>query len=281
MRRMRRICLPILLAVTVSCSTTKLAVPDQFSSVSTRYPVKGAQGWMVNQHLSFGDYSTSRIKRGWHIKSSVRYNNVWIPAPEVLGNIFGAEMMEEGKHEKAKIRYTLTNTHNSAEIFGSEFYDSHDVVLNAGRIPVIGGEYSTLLNSSYIYTAAIVPNDTSGTGLWSLLMARNYDIRKDTSHRIFDAPYVEEEGYATNGRDTVKIRTLNLNTFMNKNGKVSNTLLGARILSGYELSTEDGVVGIIDSMDKAIWLYNDQEEKLKFILSAMGTAILLKQIERQ
>ena len=276
---MRRILLPVLLAATVSCTTTKLAVPDQFSSVSTRYPVKGAQGLLVNQHLSFGDYSTSRIKRGWHIKSGVCYNNLWIPPRDVLLNIFGLEMMQEGKNEKAKIRYTLTNSHNSAEIFGSEYYNSHDVILNAGRTPVIGGEYSTLLDSRYIYTAAIVPNDTTGTGLWSMLMARNYDIRKDTSHRIFDAPYVEEEGYATNGRDTVKIRTLNLSTFMNKNGKVSKTLLGTKILSGYELSTTDGVVGIIDSMDKAIWLYNDQEEKLKFILSAMGTAILLKQIE--
>jgi hypothetical protein len=278
---MRRIFLPILLATTVSCSTTKLAVPDQFSSQATRYPVKGAQGWLVNQQLSFGDYSTSRIKRGWHISSGIPYNNGFISAQDALLHIFGVEMMQEGNNEKSKLRYTLTNRHNSAEIFGSEVYKTHDLVLNAGRRPVIGGEYSTLLNSSYIYAAAIIPKDTSGTGLWSLLMARTYDIRKDTARHLFDAPYAEEKGYATNGRDTIKIRTLRLNTFTHKSGKVSNTLLGAKVLSGYELSTNDGVVGIIDAMDKAIWLYNEQEERQKFILCAMGTAILLKQIENE
>ncbi|QHS60189.1 hypothetical protein [Chitinophaga agri] len=277
---MRRIFLPILLALTVSCSTTKLAVPERFSSQATRYPVKGLQGWMINQHLKFGNYTTSRIKRGWGVMSNVRYNNIPMPPQDILSQIFGLETMQAGKNEKAKIRYTLTNAHNSAEIFGIETYNSENIVVNARQIPVIGGEYTTLLNSSYLYKAAIVPTDTSGTGIWSMVMARNYDVSRDTARRIFDASYIDEIGYATNGRDTIKIRPLNLNTFEAKSGKVSQTWLGIKVLSGYELSTADGVVGIIDTIDEAMWFYNEQEEKQQFILAAMGCAIFLKQIEK-
>lgn len=275
---MRRILLPILLTLTVSCSTTKLAVPEQFSSQSTRFPVKGVQGWMVNQHLRFGDYSTSRIKRGWNISSSVRYNNNWTPPEEVLRNIFAVEMMQEHNKEKNRFRYTLTNPYNSAEIFGTEVFNKHDLVFSNSRI-LKWGEYTTTIDFKYAFTAAIIPNDTGKLGgMWSLLMTSNYDISRDTSRRLFDR-YVEEEGYATNGRDTIRIRSLNLNSYVKKNGEVGKTLLGIKMFSGYELSTTDGVIGIIDIMDKALWIYNEQDDRLKFILSAMGSAILLKQIE--
>ncbi|MBW8684963.1 hypothetical protein [Chitinophaga rhizophila] len=276
---MRRIFLPILLAVTASCSTSRLAVPEQFSSQATRYPVKGAKVQHINQHLSFGNYTTSRIKRGWNLASGVKYSNSWISPQEVLLNMHGITSMTERNNEKSRFRYTLTNDQHSAEIFCTEIYDSHELKFKALHIPQWTGETSTQLNFNYAFSAAMIPSDTSKLGLWSLLMVSRYDIAADTARRIFDRPYVAEEGYATNGRDTIRIRSLNLNTFANKKGKVSKTLLGAKILSGYELSTADGVIGIIDTMDKALWIYNEQEEQLKFILSAMGTAILLKQVE--
>ncbi|GAB2777096.1 hypothetical protein GCM10010465_24750 [Actinomadura fibrosa] len=37
-----------------------LSVPQ-----TTSFPVKGRQGLMINQKLSFGDYKTSRVKRSW------------------------------------------------------------------------------------------------------------------------------------------------------------------------------------------------------------------------
>ena len=47
-----------------SCSTPQMAV-DQQLQASTAMPVKGRQGWMVNQHLSFGEFTTGQVKRGW------------------------------------------------------------------------------------------------------------------------------------------------------------------------------------------------------------------------
>lgn len=276
---MRNIFSAVLLTFTVSCSTSRLAVPDQFSSLATFYPVKGAKVWSINQHLRFGNYATSRIKRGWNLSSSIRYNNLWTSPQEVLLNIFDIETTKERNNEKGRFRYTLKNEHASAEIFGTEVLNSRNMVFNSSGLWKWMGETSLLTDYKYAFTAAIIPADTGKMGLWSLLMINKYDITKDTARRFFDKPYVEEEGYATNGKDTIRIRALNLSTVVNRNGKVSNTLFKTKILSGYELSTADGVIGIIDTMDKSLWIYNHQEEHMKFIISAMGTAILLKQIE--
>jgi hypothetical protein len=275
---MRRIFLPVLITITVSCSSVRLAVPEQFSSQATHYPVKGAKVTTINQHLRFGTYNTSRIKRGWNMGSSLKYNNGWTSPQEVLQNVFGVEMMHEHNNEKSRFRYTLTNEQHSAEIFATEVFNSRDLVFNNNRILKFGA-YSTNTNFRYAFTAAIIPNDTARLGLWTLLMTSKYDISKDTARGLLDRRYIEEEGYATNGKDTIRIRSLHLNSLAGKDGKVSKTLLGVKMLSGYELSTADGVIGIIDTMDKALWIYNEQEETLKFIVSAMGTAILLKQVE--
>jgi len=276
---MRRLFLPVSLALTVSCSTSRLAVPDQFSSQATYYPVKGAKVSGINQHLRFGNYTTSRIKRGWHLSSGIRYDDFWTSPQELLLNVFGVEMMKERSNEKGRFRYTLANEHASAEIFGTELYHSNNLVFNSSRLWKPLGESTAMINYKYAFSATIIPSDTSKMGLWTLLMTDTYDISQNTSRGVFEQPYVEQKGYATNGKDTIRVRTLNLNTVADKNGKTTKTLFGTKVLSGYELSTSDGVIGIIDTLDKALWIYNDQEERLKFIISAMGTAILLKQIE--
>ena len=47
-----------------ACSTPQMAI-DQQLHTSTAMPVKGRQGWMVNQHLSFGEFTSGKVNRGW------------------------------------------------------------------------------------------------------------------------------------------------------------------------------------------------------------------------
>ena len=62
----------IMLLFLVSCTAAKVSVPSGFSAQATKMPVKGLNGWMVNQRLSFGNFSTSAIKRGWDFSSAVK-----------------------------------------------------------------------------------------------------------------------------------------------------------------------------------------------------------------
>lgn len=64
---MNQICLAGLLLLTLSiyCPAQKILLNDNLEQHATMMTVKGRQGWMVNQKLTFGNYQTSRVDRSW------------------------------------------------------------------------------------------------------------------------------------------------------------------------------------------------------------------------
>lgn len=59
---MRAIYLLLVAMLLCSCAGYE---PALSVSETAAYPVKGRQGWMINQKLKFGEYETSRVKRSW------------------------------------------------------------------------------------------------------------------------------------------------------------------------------------------------------------------------
>ena len=110
------------------------------------------------------------------------------------------------------------------------------------------------------------------------MLVNKYDVNKDTARGLFSRPYVEEEGYATNGTENIAIRPLHLDKVTTKSGKETN-VVGGKMLSGYEITWDGGVVGIIDILDNSIWLANNLEANDKLILSSIASAILLKRMQ--
>jgi len=56
-----------------ACKTPDIRIHPDLKAESTRYPVRGRQGWMINQVVTFGDFKTSRIKRGWTVKYDIPF----------------------------------------------------------------------------------------------------------------------------------------------------------------------------------------------------------------
>jgi hypothetical protein len=56
-----------------ACRTAEVAVPHDLKAHATAYAVKGRQGFQVGQVLSFGDYSTNRVSRGWTRSYSIPF----------------------------------------------------------------------------------------------------------------------------------------------------------------------------------------------------------------
>jgi hypothetical protein len=48
-----------------SCRTAELAVDKDFNQNTEAFLVKGRQGSQIGQVISFGDYKSSKVKRGW------------------------------------------------------------------------------------------------------------------------------------------------------------------------------------------------------------------------
>ncbi len=269
---------PILAVAIVlsSCTAAKISVPDQFRSQATSMPVKGINGWQVNQKLEFGKYQTSKIKRGWDFTASVQYTKFNIRPEEALVKVFDINTEKGTNYQRNRYQYVLEDGKYLAEIYATEKFREDQLVYKSNN-PWIGNASKTK-SYDYAFNAAIVPLIGDDKAPWNLVMINRYDISKDTARRLFDRPYVEEEGYATNGTEKIMIRSLKLDKVTTQSGK-DTKVFGGPLLSGYELRWDDGVVGIIDLLDNQVWLYNDLEEKDKFILSSIASAIMLKRMQ--
>jgi hypothetical protein len=262
--------------IITSCTAAKVQVPDQFSTQSTQMPVKGLNGWMINQQLSFGPYQTSKIKRGWDFTSSVQWTKFSISPEEMLLRVFDIHTDKRNLNQRNKFQYTLQSDNLQAEIFATEKFQEKQLVYKSNN-PYIGSASKTN-RYEYAFTAGIIPVNTKEKDPWALVLINRYDIAKDTARRLFDRPYVEEEGYVTNGKENITITPLRIEKLTSKSGK-DTKVFGGPILSGYELKWDDGVVGIIDILDNSIWIYNDLEADDKLIISSIASAIMLKRLQ--
>jgi hypothetical protein len=259
-----------------SCTSVKLAVPSNFSAEATKMHVKGLNGWMINQQLSFGNYRTSSIKRGWDFTSTVQYSKFSLKPEEMFLKVFDIDTDNRKLNQRNKFRYLIEDGNLVAEIFATEKFHEKQLVYKSNN-PWLG-DVSRTKGYEYAFSAAILPLTASDNEPWSLVLVNKYDAANDTARRLFDRPYVEEEGYATNGKETVAIRPLRIDKVTTKNGKETK-VFGGKILTGYELRWDDGVVAIIDIMDNNIWLANNLDAHDKLILSSIASSILLKRMQ--
>lgn len=263
-------------SVNAQVTAAKVAVPAQFASGATKMHVKGLNGWMINQKLSFGTYQTSKVKRGWDFSSSVQWTKMRISPEEMILRVFHVETDKRNLAQRNKFQYTVTDGTNAAEVYATEKFRENQLVYKSNNPHI--GQVSATKGYEYAFTAAILPLGEKDNDPWSLVLINRYDRGKDTARRLFDRPYVEEEGYATNGKENIAIRPLRLENVTTKSGK-DRKVFGGPLLSGYEVQWDDGVVAIVDILDNNVWIYNDLEASEKLLLSSIASAIMLKRMQ--
>ncbi|HEY0677596.1 MAG TPA: hypothetical protein VGD17_04885 [Chitinophagaceae bacterium] len=259
-----------------SCTAVKLSVPSNFSGQATKMHVKGINGWQINQKLSFGEYQTSNIKRGWDFTASVQYTKFRISPEEMLLRVFDITTDKNKNFQRNKFQYLIESGNLMAEIYATEKFEEKQLIYKSNN-PFIGNVSKTN-RYEYAFAAAILPISPQNSAPWSLVLMNKYDIEKDTARKLFDRPYVEEEGYATDGKDNITIRPLRIDKVTTKSGKETK-VFGGKLLTGYELQWDGGVVGIIDILDNNVWIYNDLEPKEKLLIASISSAILLKRMQ--
>jgi len=259
-----------------SCTAVKLSVPEQFNSQATKMHVKGVQGWQINQQLSFGSFQTSKIKRGWDFTHGMQHTKFNLKPEEMVLNVLNVDVDKRTINQKNKFQYSIQDGNLVAEVYAMEKFSEKQLVYKSNN-PYIGSASKTN-KYEYAFTAAILPLTAQNSEPWSLVLINKYDIAKDTARKLFDKPYVEEEGYATNGKENIAIRPLHIDKITTKSGK-DTKVVGGKILSGYELQWDGGVVAVIDILDNNIWLANNLEAHDKLLLSSISSAIMLKRMQ--
>lgn len=56
-----------------ACKTPDLRLHPELKKSADVLEVKGRQGWMINQKISFGEYTSSKIERGWTFKYDIPF----------------------------------------------------------------------------------------------------------------------------------------------------------------------------------------------------------------
>jgi len=263
-----------LLGLMSSCTSIKLAIPDKFKEQATMEHVKGARG----NRMSFANFSTSRIKRGLHIISPV-----WswegggrFLLENMILNQMGIQKNEPTTQEKTKFRYTLSDGRNRVEVYANEretIKKTEYEIIN--RRSILDG-FEQLQAYKYIFSAIISADTTQQDKTWELLMTNIYDRKAENDKNPFTFIKPDDNGLATNGIDTIFIKPLSIKKTALSNGKTGQ--LPFKLLSGYELSTNDGVIAIVDMIDRNIWFYNELEAGEKLNVSAIATAILARKV---
>ncbi|ANE49745.1 hypothetical protein [Flavisolibacter tropicus] len=259
-----------------SCTAVKLSVPEQFSSQATKMHVKGLQGWQINQQLNFGPFQTSKIKRGWDFTHGMQHTKFNLKPEEMVLNVLNVDVDKRTINQKNKFQYSIQDGNLVAEVYAMDKFSEKQLVYKSNN-PYIGSASKTN-KYEYAFTAAILPLTAQNSEPWSLVLINKYDIAKDTAIKLFDKPYVEEEGYATNGKENIAIRPLHIDKVTTKSGK-DTKVIGGKMLSGYELQWDGGVVAVIDILDNNIWLANNLEAHDKLLLSSISSAIMLKRMQ--
>ena len=231
--------------------------------------VSGARG----NKMSFDNFATSKIKRGIHV-SYPGWNRGFF-LENLLLNQAGIQKNEIVRKEKARFRFTLSDGKNEVEVFADEKEVTKKLEYKLIGATGIFSDFQQVQQYQYIFSAAISGDTMHGGKNWELMMTNIYDRKKENDKRLFPILKPDDNGLATNGSDTIFIKTISVKK-TEISGKTGH--LPFKLLSGYELSTNEGVIAIIDVIDRNIWFYNELDAAEKLNIGAIATAIFARKV---
>lgn len=128
---MKKITFALLIALsTLSCKDYNIKIDQDMRAEAQQLPVKGRQGNMLNQKVSFGEFRTDRVKRGWTSK----YNIPFI-------------LRFEGAQEKLSYSQ-FDGQNNEAQVFAiSKFRNT--------EVPVLGDFFGIPINYKFYFAGTI------------------------------------------------------------------------------------------------------------------------------
>ena len=268
--KMKYAALMLSLVCVTACGTAiKLAVPEKFKEQATMQHVHGSGG----NKMSFANITTSKIKRGIHIKYP-GWGRSFFPE-NLLWNRVGISKSEVVEKEKAGFRYALTDGKTTVQVYAAEkqIIKTHDFEMP--NSPAIFKSFEILEHYEYIFSA-LISADTTKSVSWELMMTNLYDRATEGDNNPFTFIKRADNGLATNGTDTIIIKPLSIKKTELANGKTRQ--LPFKLLSGYELSIDGGVIAIIDLIDQNVWFYNELTPEEKLNVSAITTALFARKV---
>lgn len=126
-----------MLILMVGCKSPNLLVSPELKLNTSVYDVKGRQGWQFNQVITYGDYSSSKIQRGWTSKLEIPF-------------------VVKFKNAHEKLSFTqFTADKEQADVFAIGKFENSE-------LPLLKGFLNYSLEYKNTFAGTIVPIDVSG-----------------------------------------------------------------------------------------------------------------------
>lgn len=243
-----------------SCSPAKIAVDDSGWTQKEELFVKGRQGFLVRQKLSFGEFATTTVKRSWTKGSSWAFG---IP----LGNDWVENLHIEFVKRKQTVRFNMVDEKgNESEVTAFSKVRWRDLIIGNNPnsiVNIIGDIMKIGDDGTNTYAVRIFPSKNEHP--WEMLIdnnqaqvnAKSYTglLAKSKSEYYVVAPVYK---------------------LMNKQGNAVSLPLGGSV--GFEFRDKNGnTVAAVSLIDNGVVYFNKVSPQEKFVLVNAAAALLLQQ----
>ncbi|MET0394688.1 MAG: hypothetical protein ABW019_16200 [Chitinophagaceae bacterium] len=244
-----------------SCATPKISVSDDLKDNHDEYTVKGRQGILVNQKLSFGEYRTQRVKRSW-TKGSSTYSGFGFgyPGTEDYTNIISNEYIRR----KQTVFFSLEDAKQKSEVYCTSRFNAKEFTLGKNENSLLNivldifGKGGSSDNKFYvqIYTGE---NETP----WQMMI----------DNQAAQAQAKSYTGILARGKD--RFYTIVPVTRLEMKGRSGNILAGS---VGFEFRDQaNKTVAAVSMLDKGMVFLGKTDAEERFLLANACAALLLQQ----
>lgn len=252
-----------LLLLIISCSPARIALDENNWNNKQELTVKGRQGILINQKLSFGEYHTVSVKRSWTKGSSMFAGWVWArPGYEDYSRMIGLEFSKQ----KQTVKFELTDAAaNESSAFCVTKVRSKDFVLGKN------------FNSLFSVNLGILGVENASENLyWINIYLKNQE-------RPWEMVLDNEAAQTKSKKYAGVISQSNENYYtvhpvykmQGNNGKEVSLLMGSM---GYEIRSKEGKpLAAVALIDNGVVYLNSVEGEEKFLMANICTALLLQQ----
>lgn len=243
-----------------SCTPAKIAVDGAGWSQKEELAVKGRQGFLIKQKLSFREFKTTTVKRSWTKGSSWGFG---IP----LANDWVESLNIEWVKRRQTVRFNLTDEKgNESEVTAFSKVQWRDFTIgnNPNSIVNIIGDIMKIGDAgTNTYAVRIFPSKSEHP--WEMLIDNNAAQRNAKSYTGLLAKSKSE--YYT---------VAPVYKLLNKQGKAVALPLGGSV--GFEFRNQNGnTMAVVSLIDNGVVYFNKIAPQEKFLLANAAAALLLQQ----
>lgn len=233
----------------LACTTPQMLINEQLASQSIPMDVKGRQGLMLKQEISFGSYMSDRVQRGW---TQTREWDTYLARLQDAKDKYSFTLFDTRPEVKAA--YTVSASRN---IKGIDLPLGQ--LLGEGVHPALRELASFSMKAQDVFAASLYNNQRQDT--WHIMILNPDDIRKNGRYAGLLMNSEQEESI-----ELVPVRKL-------QNGKT----IGTDIV-GYDFVRQGKTLASVEILNKGrVWIDQSLDTNEQLILASASATLLLQQ----